>query len=149
MASANGASIGHNSNLNADEKVKLGGIVREVERLNEEISGLSGERSEIYKSAKESGFDAAAIRQVIKNRKTERGKREAFEAAVDAYTVALGDFVTTELGAASAQRAGNEAAAKKNGKTSKPPAADLPPADTSNPPFAPPADNEPRVAQPD
>lgn len=142
------AKIGHNSNLSADEKLKLGGYVREVERLNEEIGVLTGDRSEIYKSAKDAGFDTAAIRQVIKNRKTELDKREAFEAAVDAYTVALGDFVTTGLGAAAATRAGQDAAYGKKRHNGKPPVATLPAVDTSNAPFHAPPDDEPRTADP-
>lgn len=144
------AKIGHNSNLNADEKLKLGGYVREIERLNDEIGVLAADRSEIFKSAKDSGFDTAAIRQVIKNRKTERDKREAFEAAVDAYTVALGDFVTTGLGAAAVRRAG-EQAAQGNGRRRRdqtPPKADLPATDTSNAPFHA-LDDEPRTANPE
>jgi uncharacterized protein (UPF0335 family) len=95
-----GAKIGHNSNLNQDEKVKLSGFISEVERVDAEVRELTSERGTIYKSAKEAGFDTKALKHVVKMRRMEKSKRSEFEAAVDAYMIAMGDFVTTPLGQA-------------------------------------------------
>lgn len=92
--------IGHNSNLNENEKEKLAGFVSEIERVDAEVRELTSERGTIYKAAKDAGFDTKALKHVIKNRRMEASKRQEFEAAVDAYEHALGDFVSTPLGQA-------------------------------------------------
>lgn len=61
---------------------------------------MTSERGLIYKAAKEAGFDTKALKHTIKLRRMEAIKRDEFEAAVDAYTHAMGDFITTELGQA-------------------------------------------------
>jgi uncharacterized protein (UPF0335 family) len=110
----NGASdqapkIGHNSNLTDEQKVKLSGAVSEIERVEAEMASLAGEKGEIYKSLKEAGFDTKAIRHTVRLRKMERSKRNEFEAAVEAYALALGDFATTALGQAARPREGAHA----------------------------------------
>lgn len=95
-----GAKIGHNSNLNDTEKGRLDGVIREVERLNDIIKNYGAQRSEVFKTAKEAGFDTKAIKHMIKMRAMDPGERDDFERALDAYTLAMGDFVTTPLGQA-------------------------------------------------
>ena len=99
------AKIGHNSNLNADEKVKLSGFVSEIERVDAEVRELTSERGAIYKSAKEHGFDTKALKHMIRMRCMEKSKRQEFEAAVEAYTHAMGDFISTPLGQAGLEAA--------------------------------------------
>lgn len=100
-----GPKIGDNSNLNADEKLKLGGFMSEIERLEAHKREISTDISEIYTSAKDAGFNVKAMRHAVKMRRMDSEERNAFENAYDAYTIALGDFVTTELGRAMAPRA--------------------------------------------
>src|SRR5258708_28999796 len=95
-----GTAIGHNSNITDEQKIKLRGYVEELEKIAEEAKELSERRSEIFKAAKEAFFDAKAIRHILKMRKLNKFDRDAFEAAVDAYNIALGDFVATPLGQA-------------------------------------------------
>lgn len=95
-----GASIGHNSNLNDTEKLKLANFISEIERVDAEARELASERGTIYKAAKDQGFDNKALKQVIKLRRMEKSKRDEFENAVDSYMVAMGDFATTPLGQA-------------------------------------------------
>ena len=45
--------------------------VRQIESLNGEIKSLNMDKSEIYKAAKQRGYDAKALRRVI----TERAKK--------------------------------------------------------------------------
>lgn len=97
-----GPKIGHNSNLNSDEKLRLCGFVRAIESLEEQKRELSTDISEIYTSAKDAGFDTKALRHTIKMRRMDRQERNAFESAAEAYATALGDFITTDLGRAMA-----------------------------------------------
>lgn len=99
-AADEGAKIGQNSNLNDNEKLKLSGIISEVERINARVADYNSEKSEIFKAAKEQGFDTKAIRHLISLRKMESSKRNDFENALTAYQHAMGDFVTTPLGQA-------------------------------------------------
>lgn len=96
--------IGSNSNLNQDEKIKLSGFISEIERVDADARETASERGTIYKAAKEQGFDTKALKHVIRMRRMEKNKRAEFETYVDAYTVALGDFVTTPLGQAGLDR---------------------------------------------
>lgn len=99
-------SIGHNSNLTADQRTKLSGIISEIERVDAEVRELTSERGSIYKSAKEQGFDTKAIKHVVKLRRMEATAREALESAVDAYKHALGMLADLPLGQAAMQRDG-------------------------------------------
>lgn len=101
-AAEQAAKIGHNSNLNDNEKLKLSGIISEVERLNAVIAEYNTEKSEIFKAAKEQGFDTKAIKHMIAMRKMEKSKRDDFENALTAYQHAMGEFISTPLGAAMA-----------------------------------------------
>lgn len=96
----NTPKIGHNSNLTDQEKKKLAGAVDEIERIEAKVATLAGEKSEIYKALKEDGFDTKAVRHTIRMRKMEKSERNEFEAACEAYALALGDFATTALGQA-------------------------------------------------
>lgn len=53
-------------------RAKLRSYVQRVERLRDEIAGLQGDVSEVYKEAKSDGFDVPALKAVI----GERAKRE-------------------------------------------------------------------------
>lgn len=101
-AEPEGLKIGDNSALNANEKLKLGGFISEIERLEEQKRELATDISELYTSAKDAGFNTKSMRHVIKMRRMDRDERNAFENACEAYAMALGDFITTPLGAAMA-----------------------------------------------
>lgn len=90
--------------LTDDRKKQLHGYVTEIERWNAAKAVIQADIGQIFNSAKDAGFDTKAIRAIINSRKKSLAEREAFEAIVDVYTLALGDFATTELGRASAPR---------------------------------------------
>src|SRR6266487_6102010 len=96
------AKIGHNSNLNGDEKLGLDGYVKEIELLEWKISELNEHRGTIYVEAKRRGFDTKALRALIRLRKMERAERDAYCQALDAYMHALGEYSNTPLGQAMA-----------------------------------------------
>jgi uncharacterized protein (UPF0335 family) len=100
--------IGHNGGpLTADRKKQLEGYIGEVERWEEQKKIIVDDIGLIYTAAKDAGFDTRAMRQIVKDRKIAKDKREAFEAIVDVYKHALGMLADLPLGAASLDRAIN------------------------------------------
>jgi uncharacterized protein (UPF0335 family) len=80
--------IGHNSStVNAGH---LRAFVERIERMNEEIKALNTDKADIYSEARGQGFDAKALREVVKLRGMDRDKRVEHESIVDVYRDALG-----------------------------------------------------------
>jgi uncharacterized protein (UPF0335 family) len=93
--------IGHNGGPMTEERKKqLNGYISEIERWEREKAIIQADIGEIYNAAKESNFDVKAIRVVVKERKIEKAKREAFEAVCDVYKHALGMLADLPLGQA-------------------------------------------------
>jgi uncharacterized protein (UPF0335 family) len=91
--------IGHNGGpLTADRKKQLEGYISEVERWEEQKKIIVDDIGMIYTAAKDAGFDTRAMRQIVRERKISRDKREAYEAIVDVYKHALGMLVDLPLG---------------------------------------------------
>ena len=105
--------IGDNGGMISEEnKKKLAGYVAEIERIETMIAEMMADKKTIYASANDSNFSTKAIRTVVKERKTDRSKREAFATLCDAYRHALGMLADTPLGAAAMQRDGIPEAAE-------------------------------------
>jgi uncharacterized protein (UPF0335 family) len=69
------------------------GIVQRIERLDAEIEALNGDKSEVYKEAKATGFDVPALRIVIRDRARhakDPNKAKELEAIADSYRAAVG-----------------------------------------------------------
>jgi uncharacterized protein (UPF0335 family) len=86
------STIGHNSatevgGIAAD---RLMSIITRIEALNEEKKALSSDISDIFAEAKGAGFDAKAIRAVIKERAMDEADREEQRAIRDLYLQAAG-----------------------------------------------------------
>jgi uncharacterized protein (UPF0335 family) len=91
--------IGHNGGpLTADRKKQLEGYIGEVERWEEQKKIIVDDIGLIYTAAKDAGFDTRAMRQIVKDRRVAKDKREAFEAIVDVYKHALGMLRDLPLG---------------------------------------------------
>ena len=75
---------GHNSNS------QLKSIVERIENVNEEIRGLTEDRSDIFQEAKSNGWDVKALRKIIALRKLSEEDRAAQDAILDTYMQALG-----------------------------------------------------------
>lgn len=69
---------------------RLLSIIERVERLEEEKKGISDDIRDIFAEAKSAGFDAKAIRAVIKLRKMNAADRDEQEYLVETYRKALG-----------------------------------------------------------
>jgi uncharacterized protein (UPF0335 family) len=78
---------GDNTGIAAD---RLRSIIERIERMNEEIKSLQEDRKEIYLEAKSAGYDAAALRAIIRRRAQDEQKRKEHEETVDRYLQALG-----------------------------------------------------------
>lgn len=69
---------------------RLISIVERIERLNEEIAGLTEDRKGIMIEAKSAGFDTKAITHVIKQRKKGQAEREEENELFTIYEHAVG-----------------------------------------------------------
>jgi len=69
---------------------QLRAIIERIERLEEEKKTISDDIKDVYAEAKGTGFDVAAIRQLIRLRKKDQAERQEEEAILDLYKAALG-----------------------------------------------------------
>lgn len=72
------------------DKERLISLVERIERINEEIAGLTEDRKDIMLEAKSAGFDTKAINHVIKLRKKNASEREMEEELFTTYEHAVG-----------------------------------------------------------
>ena len=70
--------------------VRLRSFIERIERLNEEKAALQDDIKEVFSEAKGAGFDAKAMREVIKLRKMDADKRAEFESIIELYKSAIG-----------------------------------------------------------
>lgn len=68
----------------------LKGLIERVETLNQKISGLSADRTEIFAEAKALGFNVKIMREMIKMRKIDKEKLDEQETLRDRYMNILG-----------------------------------------------------------
>ncbi len=86
--------IGNNS------REQLRSIIERVERLEEEKAGIASDIRDVYAEAKSNGFDAKALREIVKLRKQDADKRKEHEAVLESYMHALGMLADLPLGQA-------------------------------------------------
>lgn len=80
--------IGHNSGDTSNERVRS--FVERIEKLNEEKAAISEDIKEIFAEIKSSGFDAPAIRDLIRMRKQSVEDRLMREQLLELYKAAMG-----------------------------------------------------------
>jgi len=78
----------------------LTSIIERIERLEEEKKQIASDISDIYKETKGRGYDAAALKEIVKIRREDPSKREARETMVDVYLRAINNWKDTPLGKA-------------------------------------------------
>jgi len=110
-------------------KDHLRAFVERIERLEDEKQQIAGDIREVYAEAKAQGFDVKALRSIVRLRRIDADQRAEQQAILDTYMHALGMLADTPLGEAALKRA-------TKGMTAAP----APQVDTSDPPFAPPAE---------
>lgn len=69
---------------------QLRSIVERIERVDEEIAGLKGDRKDILVEARSTGFDTKIINKIVALRKKDYAERQEEEAILDLYKAALG-----------------------------------------------------------
>ena len=69
---------------------QLRAFVERIERLEEEIKALNGDKSEVYAEAKGNGFDVPTIKKIVRIRKMDHAERQEQDALLDLYMSALG-----------------------------------------------------------
>ncbi|WP_342361362.1 DUF2312 domain-containing protein [Terrarubrum flagellatum] len=65
-------------------------FVERIERLEEEKAGIASDIKEVYAELKGRGFDAPAVRSIVRLRKKDRAERQQAEAVLELYLQALG-----------------------------------------------------------
>jgi uncharacterized protein (UPF0335 family) len=83
---------------NAAKDVVL--IIERIERLEDEKKQIASDISDVYKESKGRGYDATALKEIIKIRREDPNKREARESMVDVYMRAINRWEDTPLGKA-------------------------------------------------
>jgi uncharacterized protein (UPF0335 family) len=69
---------------------QLRAFIERIERLEEEKKAIADDIKEVYSEAKGTGFETAAIRQLVRLRKQDKTEREEAEAILELYKTALG-----------------------------------------------------------
>jgi uncharacterized protein (UPF0335 family) len=75
-------------------------IIERIERLEEEKKQIASDISDTYKESKGRGYDATALKEIVKIRREDPNKREARESMVDVYMRAINRWESTPLGRA-------------------------------------------------
>jgi len=65
-------------------------FIERLERLEEEKAGIAGDIKEVFLELKGRGFDAAAVRQILRIRKKDLAERQEENAILELYLQALG-----------------------------------------------------------
>ena len=93
------AGVGSNSNA------QLKAIIERIEKLEEEKKATADDIRDVYAEAKGNGFDAKALRTIIRLRKQDADERREQEQIVELYMHALGMLADLPLGQAAIERA--------------------------------------------
>jgi len=72
-------------------------IIERIERLEVEKKQIASDISDIYKESKGRGYDATALKDIVKIRREDPSKREARESMVDVYMRAITRWEDTPL----------------------------------------------------
>jgi uncharacterized protein (UPF0335 family) len=68
---------------------ELRALVERIERIEDEIKGLTEDKKDIYSEAKGAGFDVKILREVVRIRKQDQKERDEKESLLDVYLHAL------------------------------------------------------------
>ena len=71
-------------------KDQLKAIIERIERLEEEKKATSDDIRDVYAEAKGNGFDAKALRTIVRMRKMDSDERREQEEILETYMHALG-----------------------------------------------------------
>lgn len=86
--------------LQASSQAQLRQFIEQIERLEEEISGLKADLKDKFLEARAVGFDPKIMKKVLSLRKRAKAERDEEQAVLDTYLHALGMLADTPLGEA-------------------------------------------------
>lgn len=69
---------------------QLRAFIERIEKLAEEKQSIADDIKDVFAELKGTGFDAKAVRELIKLRRQDAAERQEHEAIVDLYKAALG-----------------------------------------------------------
>mgnify|MGYP006269570445 CR=1 FL=1 len=84
------ADAGSNKSVDIVAVDRLRLLIERIETLTAEKQNLADDIKDVFSEAKSAGFDAKAMKEVIKLRKKAKAERDAEEAIIDTYKAALG-----------------------------------------------------------
>lgn len=96
--------------VNTVSGAELSAYIERVENMNSVIADIQADRRELFKEIKGAGYDVATVRAIVKQRAMDPEKRATMDELMAQYTSALGDFASTPLGEAGAERVREERA---------------------------------------
>ena len=70
---------------------QLRAFVERIERIEDEIKGLTDDKKDIYAEARGEGFDVKILKEVIRLRKQDEKERDEKESLIDLYLHALAE----------------------------------------------------------
>jgi uncharacterized protein (UPF0335 family) len=76
-----------------------------IESLHDDRDALNGDIREVYKEAKEAGFDTTILREIVRERRMDPAARQSRYQLLDEYRHALGMLADLPLGAAAIEAA--------------------------------------------
>lgn len=79
------------SGLDPEATRRLRALVERIERLEEERKALGDDIKDIYREAKDAGFDPKVLKDVVRIRRQDRAAVEETQALRDLYLAALRD----------------------------------------------------------
>ena len=82
------ADIGHNTNGNADDRLRL--LIERVETLETEKKEVADLIKDVYLEAKAVGYDVKIMRQIVRIRAMDPDSRKEFYGVLGTYAAALG-----------------------------------------------------------
>jgi uncharacterized protein (UPF0335 family) len=71
-------------------KDQLRAFIERVERLEDEKKTISDDIRDVYAEAKAVGYDAKALRAIVRLRKQDEAERKEYETVLETYMHALG-----------------------------------------------------------
>jgi uncharacterized protein (UPF0335 family) len=77
-------------------KEQLMSFIERIERLEEEKKTVADDIKDVFAEAKGTGFDVAALKEILKIRKQDADQRAEHEAIVDLYMQAIGMYPSGE-----------------------------------------------------
>jgi uncharacterized protein (UPF0335 family) len=86
----------------------LRGYVTRIVSLHDDRDELNGDLREVYKEAKDGGFDTTTLREIVREQRMESEARHSRYALLDSYRHALGMLADTPLGDSAMDRAERE-----------------------------------------